>query len=257
MIETSSDILLPQKRPLFKRLLRAGLVFLAVTLLLPLLTILLLRFLPVPTTSFMMQKRIAFWRGKSKTSVIYRWTRWEEIPRHAALAVVAAEDQKFPYHRGFDWEGIAEAQERNRRGKRLRGGSTITQQTAKNLFLWPKKSYIRKALEAYFTVLLETLWPKQRILHVYLNIAEFGDGIYGIGAAADRLFKKPPRELTRHEAALLAAVLPSPKRLHADRPSPYVRERAEWILGQMEMLGDNYLDFNPTSSRQRRNRPHR
>lgn len=257
MIEKISDNGFPPKPSLFMRLLRAATILFSATFLLPILIILLFRFLPIPTTSFMMQKRIAYWRGKSKTSVSYRWTRWKDIPSYVALAVVAAEDQKFPYHHGFDWEGIAEAQERNRRGKRLRGGSTITQQTAKNLFLWPEKSYVRKGLEAYFTVLLEILWSKQRILQVYLNIAEFGDGIYGIDAAAEKFFKKTPRDLTRYEAALLAAVLPSPKRLHADRPSPYVRERAAWILEQMSMLGDNYLESASMNRRPKRDRRHR
>jgi monofunctional biosynthetic peptidoglycan transglycosylase len=128
-------------------------------------------------------------------------------------------------------------------GKRLRGASTISQQTAKNLFLWNGRSFVRKGLEAYFTVLIEATWPKQRILEVYLNIAEFGDGVYGVGAASELFFHTTPARLGPTQAARLAAVLPSPRRLHADRPSPYVQRRAEWIERQMRQLGGpGYLD---------------
>jgi monofunctional biosynthetic peptidoglycan transglycosylase len=153
------------------------------------------------------------------------------------VAVVAAEDQKFPHHWGFDFESIAEAIEDQGPRRRVRGASTITQQVARNLFLWPGRSYVRKGLEAYFTVLLELFWPKRRILEVYLNIAEFGDGTHGVYAAAKTFFGTHPSELTPTEAALLAAVLPNPKRLHANTPSPYVEERARWIEEQMEQLG--------------------
>jgi monofunctional biosynthetic peptidoglycan transglycosylase len=153
------------------------------------------------------------------------------------LAVVAAEDQKFPHHWGFDFESIEDAvQHKGPRG-RLRGASAITQQVARNLFLWPGRSYIRKGLEAYFTVLLEGLWPKRRILEVYLNIAEFGDGAYGVYAASQTFFSKRPAELQTQEAALLAAVLPNPARLHVRNPSAYVHERAGWIEEQMTRLG--------------------
>src|SRR3990170_3240644 len=154
-----------------------------------------------------------------------------------SLAVIAAEDQNFPFHFGFDFEQIEKAIEQSNRGRRLRGASTITQQVAKNLFLWEGRSFIRKGLEAYFYVLLELFWPKRRILEVYLNIAEFGDGTHGVYAAAKTFFGKHPSELTPSEAALLAAVLPHPKHLHANTPSPYVEERARWIEEQMEQLG--------------------
>jgi monofunctional glycosyltransferase len=224
-----------------KRIFRIFAVILLFCFLAPILSILVMRWLPPPTSSFMVQKQFSHILGHSKASVNYRWTSRAQIPPYVALAVVAAEDQKFPVHNGFDLEGIAEARERNKKGGRLRGGSTITQQVAKNLFLWPGKSYIRKGLEVYFTMLLELLWPKRRIMHVYLNIAEFGDGIYGVGAAAERLLKKPTTAITRYDAAVLAAVLPSPKRMHAERPSAYVQERAAFIMEQMEMLGDGYV----------------
>lgn len=224
-----------------KRIFRAFAVILLFCFLAPILSIVAMRWLPPPTSAFMVQKQIAKWRGKSKSGVSYRWVKWEEIPRHLPLAVIAAEDQKFPTHNGFDLEGIAEARKRNERGGKLRGGSTISQQVAKNLFLWPEKSYLRKGLEVAITIMIEWLWPKRRIIHVYLNIAEFGDGIYGVGAAAERLLKKSTTSITRYDAAVLAAVLPSPKRLHAERPSAYVQERVAAILGQMEMLGDGYI----------------
>ena len=141
-----------------------------------------------------------------------------------------------PSHFGFDVGSIQAALDDGRRGESLRGASTITQQVAKNLFLWPGRSFVRKGIEAYFAVLIEATLPKRRILEIYVNIAEFGPGIYGIGAASRHFFAKPPAEIGDAEAALLAAVLPNPKGLHADRPSDYLRERQRWILGQMQRL---------------------
>jgi monofunctional biosynthetic peptidoglycan transglycosylase len=158
-----------------------------------------------------------------------------------ALAVVAAEDQKFPEHFGFDFEAIADAIEEGEKGRRLRGASTISQQVAKNLFLWESRSYLRKGLEAYFTVLIEALWSKTRILEMYLNIAQFGDGIYGVNAAAQTYFNKPPSALTIRESALLAAVLPNPVRFKVPAPSSYVQGRARKIERQMRNLGPSYL----------------
>jgi len=175
--------------------------------------------------------------GKKQNPIRYQWVNWEGISPNMRLAVVAAEDQSFPDHRGFDFESIREALVKQRKGGRLRGASTITQQVAKNLFLWKGRSYVRKGFEAYFTVLLELLWPKSRILEVYLNIAEFGDGIYGVHAAANTYLRKSPSALTRRDAALLAAVLPNPKRFRVGNPSSYVRGRQYWIQRQMELLG--------------------
>ena len=165
------------------------------------------------------------------------WVSWDEISKHAAVAVIAAEDQKFLGHQGFDLEAIDKALTDAKRGRRLRGASTISQQVAKNLFLWPGKSWLRKGFEAWFTLWIEWLWPKQRILEVYLNSAEFGRGVWGVEAASQYFFRKPAARLNRHEAALLAAVLPNPKRFRVDRPSPYVQQRQAWILRQMAMLG--------------------
>ena len=199
--------------------------------------VLALRWVPPPTSAFMLRKSIANLVGSQGKSIRYRWVDWVAIAPDMPLAVVAAEDQKFPRHWGFDFESIAEAIEDQGPRRRVRGASTITQQVARNLFLWPGRSYVRKGLEAYFTVLLELFWPKRRILEVYLNVAEFGDGTHGVYAAAKTFFGKHPSELTPSEAALLAAVLPNPKRLHANTPSPYVEERAHWIEEQMEQLG--------------------
>jgi monofunctional biosynthetic peptidoglycan transglycosylase len=154
---------------------------------------------------------------------------------------VAAEDQRFREHHGLDLTGIRQAIRDNQYRNRPRGASTITQQTAKNLFLWRKPSWLRKGIELYFTGLLELLWPKQRILEVYLNVAQFGGSVFGVEAAAQTYFKRPASQLTREQAALLAAVLPSPSLLHVDAPSDYLRQRQRWVLNQMRRLGPGYL----------------
>ncbi len=157
--------------------------------------------------------------------------------------MIAAEDQKFPQHWGFDFQQIMSAVRENKQRAHVRGASTITQQVAKNMFLWPGRSHLRKGLEAYFTVLLELLWSKQRILEVYLNIAEFAPGVFGASVASARYFDKSAADLDPNEAALLAAVLPNPGRLKLSLPSPYVRGRARWIRQQMVHLGGvSYLD---------------
>lgn len=179
----------------------------------------------------------AFARGDSSYHTHYHWVDLEHISPSAALAVIASEDQTFPFNAGFDFNSIREAVRASEHGKRLRGASTIAQQVCKNLFLWPGRSFVRKGLEAYFTVLIEALWPKERILEVYLNIIELGKGIYGVEAASERFFHIPAARLTPEEAALLAAVLPNPRRMHVDRPSPYVQGRRDFILEQMRDLG--------------------
>jgi monofunctional glycosyltransferase len=207
-------------------------------------SVLALRWIDPPTSAFMIRERmIAPGAGaKAKTYAIrYRWVDWANTSPHLKVAVIAAEDQNFPAHYGFDLKSINDALADRERGRRVRGASTISQQVAKNLFLWPNQSWVRKGLEAWFTVLIETLWPKQRILEVYLNIAEFGRGVFGVGAAADVYFHKPAARLTAYDAALLAAVLPSPKRMRVNAPSNYVRSRQEWILGQMRGLGGTTL----------------
>ena len=190
----------------------------------------LLRFVPPPMTAMMLL------RGGPFRALDYVWVDRRDIAPSAARAVIAAEDQKFLQHHGFDLQSIDQAIDDYRSGEELRGASTITQQVAKNLFLWPGRSFVRKGLEAYFTLLLEGLWSKQRILETYLNTAELGPGIFGVEAAARRYFGVSARSLDAPQAALLAAVLPNPERLHVDRPSFYVRSRQVWILGQMGLL---------------------
>ena len=216
-------------KPVLRWLLIAPLLFAAFAVL----QVLLLRVVPPLTSAFML--------ASDAPEVRYDWVPWERIAPAAALAAVAAEDQKFPEHWGFDFEAIDKAIDHNQRSRRVRGASTISQQTAKNLFLWSGRSYIRKGLEVGYTLLIEALWPKRRVLEVYLNIAQFGPGIYGVEAAAQAYFRKPASRLTRREAALLAAVLPNPMRLKVDRPSSYVLSRASRIEQQMQQLGSGYL----------------
>ncbi len=183
----------------------------------------------------------------------YEWVNLERISPHAAIAVVASEDQQFPFHAGFDFNSIRESVRASEKGKKLRGASTISQQVAKNLFLSNGRSFVRKGLEAWMTVLIELTWSKERILEVYLNIVQFGRGIYGVEAAASRFFHKPAARLSSSEAATLAAVLPNPIKMHAERPSAYVLERREQILGQMRALGGaSYLQ-----ALEKESRPHR
>lgn len=206
-----------------------------------LLLVLALRGWSLPASSVIVQNKFkALWDGGS---VDYRWTPYAAISPHMALAVIAAEDQRFPDHHGFDLIEIREALDDQEQGRPTRGASTISQQVAKNLFLWSGRSFIRKGLEAWFTLLLEGLWPKQRILEVYLNIAEFGRYTFGVEAASRRFFDKPAARLTASEAARLAAVLPNPLRYRADKPSEYTLKRQRWIEGQMGRLGGlAYLD---------------
>lgn len=218
-------------------LLRRGLQAVAVLVLASILGALALRWIPPPTSAVMEERRIeALWQGR-RSRVDYRWVAWNRISPHAALAVVAAEDQNFGDHFGFDLDALRRAVDEHQRGRRLRGASTISQQVAKNLFLWPGRSFVRKGLEAYFTVLIERLWSKRRILEVYLNIVELGDGVFGVEAASQRYFQKTAARLDPGEAALLAAVLPNPLRFKANHPSGYVIERRDWILHQMRQLG--------------------
>jgi monofunctional glycosyltransferase len=220
---------------LFRLLFRLLLWFLFLTIGLTV----LYKFVPVPFTPLMAIRMVEQYQDEDQ-SVRFekRWKSLNEISRHLPLAVVAAEDQKFLRHNGFDREAIEKAREHNKLGKTVRGASTISQQTAKNVFLWPERSYFRKGLEVYFTFLIETIWSKERILEVYLNVIEMGDGLYGAEVAAQEYFRKPAANLTRQEAALIAAVLPNPRRWNPARPTNYIRQRQQWILRQMNNLGE-------------------
>ncbi len=246
-------------QPRGRRWLRRAALALLLLFLITWLPVLLLRFIPPVTSAFMIERRIgAALHGEHDFQLRYRWVPWPQIAPVAPLAMVAGEDQKFPFHHGFDFESIHAAISDADEGMRLRGASTISQQTAKNLFLWNGRSYMRKGIEAYFTVLIEATWPKRRILEVYANIAEFGDGIYGVEAAARTFWGEHASQLNPHQAALLAAVLPDPRRLHANHPSVYVQRRAAWIERQMAQLGgvSYVLNPNPPLSRASTRRHH-
>jgi monofunctional glycosyltransferase len=219
---------------ILRGMLLAGLAWAALTLV----TVLAFRWIDPPFTMFMLTDRLgALFSSEKGYDFSQDWVDWDRISKQAAVAVVASEDQQFPYHRGFDFKQIDKALADRERGRRVRGASTISQQVAKNIFLWRGQSWFRKGLEAGITVLIEAAWPKRRILEVYLNVAEFGPGTWGVQAASRRFFRKDASRLTPPEAALLAAVLPSPRRYRVDAPGPYVRKRQAWIQRQMTALG--------------------
>ena len=234
-----------------RRLARWTLIGLAVAFLVTALPVVAMRWVDPWYSAFMLDAAFDASRaGKANYKTDYRWVDLEQISGHLPIAVVAAEDQSFPNHSGFDFKAIEKAmrQQQARAGK-VRGASTITQQLAKNLFLWPGRSYVRKGLEAWYTVLIEAMWPKSRIIEVYANVAEFGDGIYGAEAAAQRFYRMPAARLGRYEAATMAAVLPNPLTFKVQAPSPYVTKRRDFILEQMRRLGGpRYLHelANPT-----------
>jgi monofunctional biosynthetic peptidoglycan transglycosylase len=227
-----------KRRGLARTILRGVLIGLVAWAAVTLAVIVAFRWIDPPFTAFMLEGRVrALFSSEPGYEFRHEWRDWNRIGKNAAVAVVASEDQNFPYHHGFDFKQIDRALEERERGRRVRGASTISQQVAKNLFLWPGQSWVRKGLEAGITVLIEALWSKQRILEVYLNVAEFGRGTYGVQAASRRFFRKDAANLTAADAALLAAVLPAPRRFKADAPSGYVRRRQAWILHQMAALG--------------------
>ena len=197
------------------------------------------KFVPVPYTPLMAIRSI---EGDDQFKLSHKWVPMEKISPHLQLAVICAEDQRFVHHNGFDREAIEKAIQSNRAGKRLRGGSSISQQTAKNVFLWPERSWVRKGFETYFTFLIENLWSKERILEVYLNSIEMGDGIFGAQAAAEYWFGKTAQDLSQQNAAAIAAILPNPRNYRANPPSPYISRRISWIVQQMRYYGP--LKFN-------------
>ena len=221
-----------------RRLVRGVLWLVLACGILSVLSVLIFRWVNPPYSAFMAESQIVAWVNRDRSYVYRRtWADLTHISPNLPLAVVASEDQKFPEHWGFDVEAIEKAYEMNQHSHRVHGASTISQQVAKNLYLWSGRSYFRKALEAYFTVLIESCWPKRRILEIYLNIAEFGYGTYGAEAAAQRFFHEPASRLSRGDAAVLAAVLPNPEHWSAAAPSRYVQQRRDWILNQMQALG--------------------
>ena len=205
--------------------------------------VVLFRFVPVPVTPLMLIRCAEQLLDGKTLQLKHSWVAMDAISSNLALAVICSEDQNFMDHFGLDLKAIERSVAASKKGtKRLRGASTITQQTAKNVFLWPKRSWVRKGLEVYFTMLIELLWSKQRILEVYLNSIEMGNGIYGAEAAAQHYFHKSARSLSKTQAAAIAAILPNPRVYKANPPSPYITRRIHWILGQMGHQGELNLN---------------
>ncbi|MBY0066843.1 monofunctional biosynthetic peptidoglycan transglycosylase [Empedobacter falsenii] len=192
--------------------------------------IVVLKWINPPFTITQVQQ--GFEQGKFKRDYI----SYDEMGRNIKLAVIGSEDQKFPVHNGFDMDGIQKAIEKNKEGKKLRGGSTISQQVAKNVFLWQGRSWLRKGLEVYFTFMIEKIWGKQRILEMYLNTSEMGIGVFGVEAASEYYFNKPTKDLTKNEAARIAAALPLPRKYNVNPPSPFISRRASHIERQMRNI---------------------
>lgn len=194
------------------------------------------KWLPVPVTPLMLIRSVQQMSHGEHIRMRHHWVPIEEMSKHLPVAVIASEDQRFLEHHGFDFNAIEQALDERRSGKRKRGGSTISQQTAKNVFLWPRSSWVRKGLEAYFTVLIELCWSKERIMEVYLNSIEMGDGIYGAEAVAQLNFGRPASELTLANCALIAATLPNPLKFSSKNPSNYMLKRQTWIMRQMKYI---------------------
>lgn len=196
------------------------------------------KWVPVPFTPLM---AIRYFENPDEP-IEHDWVSMDNISRHLQLAVIASEDQNFTNHSGFDFKAIEKAMEDNRSGRNIRGASTISQQTAKNVFLWPGRTWFRKGMEAYFTFLIEIIWTKERIIEVYLNSIEMGKGVYGAQAAAEHWFKKDAANLGIYEAAAIAAVLPNPREYRANPASNFIQQRKNWIVRQMQNYGKFILD---------------
>lgn len=218
-----------------RRLLFIGLRFFLYFVVISFIWVVILKFVPVWVTPYMISRKIEAIREDKDSELHHDWESYDNISKEVALAVVASEDQNFPNHWGFDFDEIYDAMTEKR--KRARGASTISQQVAKNVFLWHGRSFIRKGLEAYFTILIELIWDKERILEVYLNVAEMGEMTFGVEAASQRYYKKSAKNLSRYEAARIAAVLPNPIRFSIKNPSAYVNKRTGQIVRQMRYLG--------------------
>ncbi len=225
-----------QNRPLIKKALRFARRLLVFFFASSILAVLAYRFIPVYITPLMVIRTVQQLVSGDKPTWKHTWVSFDKISPHLPTAVIASEDNRFAEHNGFDFVEIKKAMKENETRKRKRGASTISQQTAKNVFLWPQSSWLRKGFEVYFTFLIELLWPKERIMEVYLNSIEMGKGIYGAEAAAKYKFHKTAIKLTKGECALIAATLPNPLRFDSARPSPYIRKRQQQILRLMNLV---------------------
>ena len=230
-------------KKLFFRFLKFFKYFIIIYFVSSLFFVILFRFVNPPITPLMMIRLLEQSWGGQTIKLQKDWVALDKMSPNLPLAVVSSEDNLFMAHSGFDFESIEKAKEFNakKQGKKVRGASTISQQTAKNVFLWPQRSWVRKGLEVYFTVLIEFVWGKKRILEVYLNVIETGKGIYGAEAASQVFFGKPSSKISRGEAALIAAVLPNPLKWSPSSPTPYIRGRQQWILWNMNNIGK--LDY--------------
>jgi monofunctional biosynthetic peptidoglycan transglycosylase len=228
---------------ILKKIFRFLLNFFRWFIIISVVSVIILRWLPIPFTPFMLVQCVEqVFDSQRELRLKKDWVPIEEISPNLQLAVVCSEDQNFLEHYGFDLDAIEKAVKHNETHKRKRGASTISQQTAKNVFLYDGRNWIRKGLEVYFTCLIEVFWSKERILEAYLNVIEFGDGVYGAEAASQRFFNIPAKKLSRQQAAVLAAVLPAPRRFSAKNPTPYIRKRQAWIMGQMDNFGELNLE---------------
>jgi len=220
-------------KKLFKWIFKAAVAFVVLSVF----SVIVFRWVPVPFTPLMLIRNMEQWSKGEKAPFEHDWVSIDKISPNLGKAVIVSEDQKFMGHFGFDIEAMEKAYEKNKNRKRIKGGSTISQQTAKNVFLWPQRSYVRKGFEVYFTFLIEVFWSKERILEVYLNSIEMGKGIYGAEAAAQHWFRKPAAKLNSYEAASIAAILPNPRKYRANSSSGYIERRKNWILRQMNYYG--------------------
>jgi monofunctional biosynthetic peptidoglycan transglycosylase len=225
-----------KKGNLINKILRVLRITLYAFFISSILTVILYRFVNPPFTPLMLLRCTEQVVNGEELSMKKSWVSIREISPNLQTAVVASEDIHFLTHFGFDFEAIQKANKLNKKGSKLRGASTISQQTAKNVFLWPGRSWVRKGVEAYFTLLIETFWSKQRIMEVYLNVIEMGDGIYGAEAASQKYFRKPAAELTKGQAALIAAVLPNPRKWHPDTPTSYILRKKNKIMEVMRKI---------------------
>jgi len=207
----------------------------------------LYKWVPVPVTPLMFIRSVENFQEDKSMNWEHDWVSIDHISKNLQLAVICSEDQNFLNHNGFDVKAIEKAYQENKKGKRIKGASTISQQTAKNVFLWPQRSWLRKGFEVYFTFLIETIWTKERTMEVYLNSIEMGHGIYGAQAAANYWHKKPALKLSQYEAASIAAILPNPLKYRAKPASKYIEGRKSWIVRQMGYLGK--LDYNKVNKK--------
>lgn len=235
-------------RKIFRFILKAILAFFVLSIC----SVVFFRFVPIPYTPLMFIRLYDQTKEDKPLTLKHKWVPMEDISVNLQKAVIASEDGTFIQHNGFDFKAIEKAMKNNEKGKKIKGGSTISQQTAKNVFLWPGRSYIRKGLEAYFTVLIELIWPKERILEVYLNSIEMGDGIYGAQAASEYWYKKDAKNLSPREAAGIAVILPSPRRYKANNSGPYINSRKNTITRYVNNFGPLKFKEEPKESKKKK-----